>query len=126
MRNRSFKHIAKHFTCWILFLQMVNLSINRPDFREFEKKAVAQHSEQPFAEIETIYELVAEGIFDKDIPDSEDEDIDSSFKPFDLYSSSLKPADTNLKFYPVEHASFYQTDFSLFESEPTSPPPKQA
>lgn len=126
MKGETVRHIIKRFFCWVLLLQMINLSINLADFREFQNRHASHKAAQPFNEIETLYELVAEGLFDKDIPDTEDQDTVSSFKSFDLFSFQPLHNEIVVTPYTVEYFSFYQPGISLVHAEPNAPPPKQA
>lgn len=105
---------------------MINLSINTRDFRELGNRHTAQKITQPFNDIETLYELVAEGLFDENVPDNEDQDTDSSSRAFDLFS--LVPNYKGIIPFPhgIQHFSLYQHRIPSVLAEPTGPPPKQA
>ncbi len=126
MKGKVSRHIINKFFCCVLLLQMINLSINPADFREFRNGIATKPAPGNLNEIETLYELIAEGIFDNNIPDSEDNDTNSTFKFLDLFSSSPRPDELIVLMYPNKHFSYYQSRLSFIVSDPGGPPPKQS
>ncbi len=77
-------------------------------------------------EIESAYELIAEGVFDTEVPASNEDEIDTFSPSFELYfftATSIKlPA---IKF-PLEHISHCYNNFPIVHQEPLFQPPKFA
>ncbi len=112
--------------CWILLLQIVNISINPPDIHRQKQGSVVLSEDLSINDVESVYELVAEGVFDSDVPESEEEETDTTSSAFDLYffnrtSIKLPPLQ-----FPAVHFSYYSNNFTSFHQAPHSPPPKAA
>ncbi|MGZ8550556.1 MAG: hypothetical protein ACXWV2_07835 [Chitinophagaceae bacterium] len=110
----------------ILLLQMINLSINPPDFRQLSGRFNSQDQGISLNEIESIYELVAEGFFYENVPDSEDQDTDASFILLDLFSFTQGHSATIVIPHTIQLISYYQSGTSLIYPQPDTPPPRQA
>ncbi|HET7896336.1 MAG TPA: hypothetical protein VFL47_01655, partial [Flavisolibacter sp.] len=67
---------------------MINLSIHPQHFTPHRSSSVARSEQPAINEVNSVYELIAEGIFETDVPESEEEDIDSSSPPLELYLSN--------------------------------------
>lgn len=113
--------------CWLLLLQMINISIDPPDLRitlpakKAAKQAAASNT------INSVYELVSEELFENPVSDEENEkDIVKTEKPVELFcynsSSLLVPQLQPL----LKHQPFYTEPLtSSFFASPFQPP-KQA
>jgi hypothetical protein len=126
MKIYTVKNIMKQFVCWILLLQMINISIDPPDIKQYTEKGIVHKEDLSINETESVYESVSEGIFDKDVPESDEEDIDTNSEISEFYFVSSN--DNKLLGYnfPIDYSQHYQNNFSVQYPEPNSPPPKKA
>jgi hypothetical protein len=126
MDRNTVKNIISRFVCWVLLLQLINISIDPPDLWRLKTASISQKQPLPINEIESLYELISEGVFEHDVPESDENDIDSESQPFDLYCFnniySTRPGYS----FPVEHFCYYHNTFSCECPEPNAPPPKNA
>lgn len=125
MKINAAKHIIKQFICWVLLLQMINVSIDPPDFRQFKNAHVEHKEDLSLNEIESIYELVSEGLFGKDVPESDDADIDTKPETPDLYCFMSRYSEATPVRFSAKRFSHYLHSFSPVHIELSSPPPKQ-
>lgn len=125
MKIKAVKKILKKFVCWVLLLQMINISIDPPDLKHFKNGSITQKEDLSVNEIESIYEFISEVIFEKYVHESDENDMDTISKTFNLYfftSTSNKLLAPDLA---IEYCSYYQNNFSVLHAEPISPPPKR-
>jgi hypothetical protein len=124
MRSLQFKNIIKNIICIIVMLQMINISINFQQLTPLTAvtKNVANEPIDP--EIETLYELIAEGIFDFEIPESEDEAIDNDSINFHLYFYSPNRLVFGVTPIFTDHYLYNYFGSSALQQPPVSPPPK--
>jgi hypothetical protein len=126
MRSDFIKNIIKQVVCWILLLQMINISIDPRDLKRANYSPITYNENFSIDEIESVYELIAEGVFDKEVPASNEDEIDTFSPSFELYfftATSIKlPA---IKF-PLEHISHCYNNFPIVHQEPLFQPPKFA
>lgn len=123
MQLNSIKNIMKYAVCWILLLQMINISIDPPDLKLAENRQ-GKIEEPATDETETVYELIAEGLFDQDVPENDEEETDTSSPGFLLYFFTAGSNQLRALNFPVEHFSHYQKKVLSAHQEPSSPPPK--
>ncbi|HEV7329680.1 MAG TPA: hypothetical protein VGN63_01470 [Flavisolibacter sp.] len=114
----------RKISCWILLLQMINLSIDPPDTSVvFESKSSFQ-SEIERNERESVYEYVSEALLEFEIPDTEEQDIEKSVHALELYYSSPPSFSLINPALPILHCSFYSSSYFSWETKPNAPPPK--
>ena len=118
------KNIIKKFICWILLLQTINVSIDPRDLKQF-KDNLTNKEDLSINEIESIYELISEGVFHKDVPESDENDIETTSEAFELYFFTSTYTKLLVFNSPVEHYSFCQNKLSVLPSQPHLPPPEQ-
>lgn len=120
------KNIISRLICWILLLQMINISIDPPDLMPLRTAPVSHEEDLSINETESVYELISEGVFETNVPDQDDSDMDRESQTFDLYC--CKPIFTTRPFLdlPIEHFSLYRNNLSFDYTEPSFPPPKHA
>jgi hypothetical protein len=126
MKIYVIRNIIKQVICWILLLQMINISIDPPDFKHPKHSSVTNKKALSIEETESFYELIAEGVFDKEVPESNEDEIDTSSPSFELYLITRICTKLPALAFPVEHFPQYYTSFSSINQEPHSPPPKFA
>ena len=126
MKTGVIKNIIKQGVCWILLLQVINISIDPHDFKQSKYMPVAFSEDFSSDEIESISELIAENIFHKEVPPGDEDEIETSSPPFEFYfytgTSIRLPA---LKF-SSEHVSRHNSNFPPGHQEALFQPPKQA
>jgi hypothetical protein len=118
------KYFLTKLICWILLLQLVNISIEPPEIQTPPKTTRATAPAKEINKIESIYEMVSEGLLDIELPDGEDEDIEKTNKSIQLFfSSAVLHAFPLTVPFPAYQA--YQPErYSLPFTDPVSPPPK--
>ena len=118
--------MIKQVVCWILLLQTINISINPPDVKLVVDKTVTNNKQLAADETESIYEWVVEGMSDEDVPESDDDDMDTSSPSFELYFFNRVCSELPVLHFSIEHYAHYHTNFPFIHQEPHSPPPKWA
>ena len=120
------RNSIKQVVCWILLLQIINVSINTPDLKCAKQSSLSKTENLSINETESVYELIAEGMFDKKVPDSDEDDMDTSSPSFELYFfpkiCSKLPAFNFL----IEYFPHYSNNFLSVHQEPHFPPPRFA
>lgn len=90
----------------------------------FSDKHANQKEDPSINEVESVYELISETLFDHNIPENNDNDIDSDSVPFDLY---FYPTPSAVVFqFPTEHVTLLEYNFPTIDANPNIPPPKQS
>ncbi|RYZ26918.1 MAG: hypothetical protein EOO10_14235 [Chitinophagaceae bacterium] len=115
----------KSLVCWILLLQMINLSVDTPD-SQIRYGTTNHHEDLSINDIESLSELIAEGLFDIDVPESDEDDVDSSSPAEDLYFSDRSSQQLPLVSFSIQHVGYYLNSFPSISQKPLSPPPKSA
>jgi hypothetical protein len=110
--------------CWILFLQMINLSIDPPEVNAVFQTKSLQQAGVSFTEKETVYEYVSEELLAFNIPDSDEQDVEKSVHALELFYSDSPLFILEAPELPLQHLSFYSNRFSCWKSRPHAPPPK--
>ena len=119
------KHIAVRVLCWILLLQSINLSIDAPDLTPITHTSLSDNEDLLVNDIESIYELVSEVIFGKDVPENDENDIDTKSPVFDAFCFSPQSIIQNISAYLIDCESHY-LGLLIFDSpEPDFPPPRR-
>jgi len=126
MQNTTLKYVIQKFVCWILLLQMINISIDPPDIklRKSSKKSIKK--EVVVNDIESVFELISEYVFDTDVPEGEENEIEKNTSSILLYCYKPEPISLvdntiNLQHYPFYIEYSYPPHF-----DPSSPPPRVA
>jgi len=104
---------------------MINLSVDSPD-SQIHYGTTDLHEDLSINDIESLTELIAEEVFDMDVPESDEDDVDGSSPVIDLYFSERSCHQLPPVFFPIQHVSYYQTSFPSISKKPLSPPPKFA
>jgi hypothetical protein len=127
MRMATVKYYLTRFFCWILLLQMINISVDPPDIRILLQTEKEAEQSMIIEDLDTVYEIMAEALMLSDIPDDGDEnDIEKSSKSVELFY--YKPIFESFALYQsaLLHNSYYADPLSVQPTEPFSPPPEQA
>ena len=75
----------RHFCCWILLLQLLNLSIDPVRHQNLINGELTFQEDLSINKIESLYELVLEYVFKKDVPETQDHANHSTAKAFFFY-----------------------------------------
>jgi hypothetical protein len=126
MRRNLIKNIIKQVVCWILLLQIINISIDPPDLKHLRSGSITGEENLSVNKIESVYELIVEGVSDEEVPESEEDEIDTTSQSLVLYFFSKMFNQLPIADFSVKHVSFHQTNFPSVTMEPHIPPPKQA
>lgn len=110
--------------CWILLLQMINLSIDPPEVEAVFQTKSTQQVAASFAERESVYEYVSEELLSCDVPDSEEQDVEKSVHALELYYSNPQLFALASPEVPLQHLTYYSNHFSCWKARPHAPPPK--
>lgn len=129
MSKISAKHIAKQFIIWVLLIQMINICTDPVDSLNFKNGHITSEEDLSINEIESVYELVSEKVFNEGVPESDENDESTFVKVFNVYISV--PLMVSVKFlsipqYIISHNSFYCNSIYSNTIQIDSPPPKQA
>ncbi|NTS43570.1 hypothetical protein HRG84_22010 [Flavisolibacter sp. BT320] len=122
--RRNTSYWLKQIGCWILFLQLLNLSIDPPQVDAVFQTRSAQQAAVSFNEKETVFEYVSEELLALDIPDTEEQDVEKSVHALELYFSQSPSFTLAVPELPLQHLGFYANRFSCWTSRPHAPPPK--
>jgi hypothetical protein len=125
MKFSSARNIVARFVCWILLLQMINISIDPADLKQFKSAQMLDNEDLSINEMESVYELVSENVFEKDVPESDESDVDKQSHTFDLYCSKFGYTPQPVFAFVAEYYQYYQRDVSFDCPQPTSPPPRR-
>jgi hypothetical protein len=125
MNFHIIKHIAVRVFCWILLLQLINISIDAPDL--IPATATSQYEDEDLSinDIESIYELISEIVFDVDVPEGDENDIDKKFPIFEAYCFPQQPGIRHIAPDILRYESHYLSNLIFKSSEPDFPPPKR-
>jgi hypothetical protein len=126
MRKVFKKYGIMQMSCWILLLQLINISINPPDMHYLATASVVDNRAYAGDEIESLYEYVVEAMTDIEVPENEEEEIDSISSSIDLYTPVPIAGKLLVFEFPLEHATYYHNYFHSIHPEPLFPPPKGA
>lgn len=122
MKTKSTRHITRQILCWVLLIQIVNLSIDPPD--RMVLKQAAHQVDHTSDEIESIYELISEELFDTGVPGNDENEQEKQLHAFDLYCSPSISSDIFITGYSIEHFQYNQDIFPALTLERYSPPPE--
>lgn len=104
---------------------MINISIDPPDLFIFNNTGTDYKEGIAINEAESIFELISEEIFDKDVPEGGENDPDKYLEILDLYCLSSITNQIIFPEFPLLYHQYYRDAFLTHYSEPNSPPPKQ-
>ncbi len=124
MKTYVIKNIVKKVICWILLLQIINISVDPPDLNVRAYDTATSKKESSFDETESVYELIAEGVFDEKVPESDEDEMDTSSPSFELYFFNRSCSRLPALVFPLHHSPHYHNNFLSLHQEPHSPPPK--
>lgn len=125
MKIKAVKNIMKQFVCWVLLLQMINISIDPPDLKHFKNGRFIRTEDLSINEIESIYELISEVFFEKYVHERDENDIDTISKNFNLYFFTSTSNELAITGFSIKHSCYYRNKYSDLFTEPVFPPPKQ-
>lgn len=115
----------KQVFCWMILLQIINLSIHPLHLLHPRLTALDKAKASPINECNSLYEFIAEGVFHQDVPETDDDEIDVSSPPFELYFSAVCSSQLPAMDVSIKHVPRYKKNTLLVYKEPHSPPPKQ-
>lgn len=122
--RKPLRYWLQQISCWILLLQMINLSVDPPDACVVFRSGAHAGVMDVLTEKETVYEYVSETLLDIPVPDSDEQDVEKSVHLLELfYSSPHSFALTDLEF-SLHHSDHYFARFLSRETIPHAPPPK--
>lgn len=111
------------FVCWIVLLQMINLSMY-PSHLPYQKQAVpAVNRDVLIDEAGTIFELI-EGVAHHQLPDSNEDEMDTSSPPFELYFATHASVGQPDLYLSTTQLSHYHNKYPVVHQQPHFPPPK--
>lgn len=122
--RKALRYWLKQISCWILLLQMVNLSIDPPEASVVFQSKTQSQAGDAIAETETVYELVSEELLDIEVPETEETDVEKTVHLLELYYSHPPSFTLDDPSLPVHHLSLYNTRLLSWETIPNAPPPK--
>lgn len=111
--------------CWALLLQLINLSIDPARHGNYIDGKFTFQEDLSVNKIESVYELIAEYVFKRDIPEAQNADTHLLAKTFIIFHQV--PAATTqliLAEQPIVHNYSYQAAIPNFIQLLESPPPK--
>jgi len=115
----------KYLFCWALLLQMVNLSINPVRHENYINGQYTFQEDLRINKIESIYELILEHIFKKDVPETKDSAeqglVKAAFVWQQVQYVSFVPIVIEK---PIAHNHTYTAYFPVTTLVQESPPPK--
>jgi hypothetical protein len=122
------KNILARLVVLLLLLQQINISVHPPHLRQIKPSHAMSKEALSTNEIESVYELISEGVLEIDVPENDDgdddSDIDTESQIFELYCFRTifdLESDLNLR---INHHSYYCNNFPFEFDEVNSPPPK--
>lgn len=125
MKTSVAKLNLKMACCWLLLLQMVNLSINPIRHQNYINGIYTFKEDLSINKIESIYELIAEYVFKKNVPETQDTGEEGISKIAILF---FQTPTVNYSFTPtaklVVHNHSYSEHVPEFVAVLESPPPQ--
>lgn len=115
----------KLICCWLLLLQMVNLSINPVRHQNFIDGQYTLLEDLKINKIESIYELILEHVFKKDVPETQDSAEQGLIKvAVFFHQTPLFECQLPSRACIVVHNHAYQAYFPEYPTVLESPPPR--
>ncbi|MDO9373705.1 MAG: hypothetical protein Q7T76_04790 [Ferruginibacter sp.] len=124
MKIRSIKNFLAQLACWILLLQLMNIAIDPRDPNRFPASVDQSKEDLSINETESIYELVSEGLFDTEVPETDEKDTDTNLTIFDYYCLNLADSDVILTAFQLAHKPYDQSGLLEYFPPFDAPPPK--
>ncbi len=118
------KHIAVRILCWILLLQLINISIDAPDLLQTTGTSQYEDEDLSINDIESIYELISELVFEIEVPEGDETDIDKKPPVFEVYYFPSRPEIQHIAYYTITYETPYPGNLIFSFSDPDFPPPK--
>ena len=125
-RENRWKGYLLQAFCWLLMLQLLNVSIDPPDHEILHHSFSKHKTEKKVNQIESICEYVAEEMLDTIVPDSDDTDIQKTVNPVVLYCSTPPVQSFEISQPALQHQSYYSPSSTRLYSESLFQPPKKA
>jgi hypothetical protein len=107
---------------------MINICTDPVDSIYFKNGHITSEEDLSINEIESVYELVSEKVFNEGVPESDENDESTLVKVFNVYFSIPTLVTINFSSIPqyiISHNSFYCKSVYSNTLEIISPPPKQ-
>ena len=117
--SNGIKDILRRLICWIVFLQLLNLSIDPPNLSLNPRL-------HPFSAeygLQNIYEWMATELFGQTCPEDEG-DTEMPPETVELYCFTCSAPRLGLFDIPVEHETVHLQRYPVCFLEPHYPPPK--
>lgn len=125
MKFLKIKIGLKYICCWALLLQLMNLSIDPARHQNFINGKLTFEEDLSINKIESIYELVLEHLFKKDVPETQNAADHSLAKTFIVFCQSpVLFTQLILVEKPIVHNHSYIANFPEQTRVLESPPPK--
>lgn len=125
MKFLKIKIGLKYICCWALLLQLINLSIDPARHQNFINGELTFKEDLSINKIESIYELLVEHLFKKDVPETQNAADHSLTKTFIVFYQSPTPfTQLVLVEQPIVHNHSYAAIFPEQTQVLESPPPK--
>lgn len=125
MKFLKIKTGLKFFCCWALLLQLINLSIDPARHQNFINGEITFEEDLSINKIESIYELILEHLFKKDVPETQNAADHSLAKTFIVFYQNPVPfTQLILVEQPIVHNHSYVAYFPEQMQVLESPPPK--
>ena len=114
------------FCCWLLIVQLINLSIDPPRHQNLIEGKFTYQEDLSINKIESIYELITEHVFKINVPETQDATHHGTVKTFIVFYQSPAPfAQLLLLEKPIVHNHNYvmyiPDHFRVLESPPPQP-----
>ncbi|OLY90609.1 hypothetical protein SAMN05444008_101251 [Cnuella takakiae] len=103
-----------------MLLQLFNLSVDAPDANAFYNYP----EDLSLNDTESLIEWIAEGFFDHDIPEGDDEDVEKNTATIDLYFTERTGYLLHPSHVAPEHFITYFSLVPTRHDQPHAPPPK--
>lgn len=125
MRSKEITYRFWKAVCWLLLLQMINISVDPPDIKTHVSQGKQPKHQKEIDSINSVYEMVAEGLLDNDIPDEDDEtDIEKTVKSVELFCYKTAIPTLAAVDVPLKHQPSNSDPYSSCSTNPNFPPPK--
>lgn len=123
MRRGEKYHTIQQIICWLLLIQMINVSIDPRDLIQIDQGMYSHTEDLSINETESIYELIAEKLFDTEIPESEEEDVEKTFGGIDLFFNTTLISNPVIQTYIISQYGDCHESLTIIYPASDSPPP---
>ena len=115
----------KYLACWVMLLQLINLSIDPAMHQNYINGAFTYQEDLSLNKIESLSELILEYVFKKDVPESQNSVNHSLAKTFIVfYQSAALPTKIIFNAQPIVHNHTYRVNYPEHAQVLESPPPQ--